>query len=844
MPCFAEGVGFITSGEVYDRAKVWGKTDILGVRHVLAVTDNKRLYSWGCGKYGRLGHGDYRNRYVPTLVDFFEMFCVEQCSAGHAHSAVITTPRVNSLSTATGRRAVTFGRGAHGRLGNGHVGNRYLPVAVSNWFESVHNYYLRQVVCGGAHTLALFSKSVEKTLANSLGVETLVSAWGYGGNGQLGHGYTDMALAPVKVKVPKWEIVVEISAGKTWSMARTVAGDLYTWGKGVRGELGQGARIYSLGPRKVNTFAAFVRLSSGASHNVCISTSKKHLNMKLVERGARSREDVFKDFVDMNPLPIREGYAQLFTCCRRGPDGGRGDLRRYICRTCKMESVCHLCSRMCHSKHDVVSTTSGEGVKRSLPRYCDCGVTLRCRVAPTIPETDESEDGEGERGSLSREARALQVLQTYFRAYVRGVEAEKREFMRRQVRQEVCEAYWEQEILAAVWTNLENSVGAYCEPMEQAHMAVEENRKKAFDSYVSLQQSLKAMDCMMEGVRLLLGRAGVMVDLGVLANTATAFGQGPGRAGSFALVGQSLTYSFAFTWHSLRNQQLKLNPNQRLSPALMATFAREYPRYLLHEGTYCDPDVALFTNRYMRDWRSVRRRERGARQKAKRFALEEKKRLASAPVFTGSLARLAVRKASQMVIVASKADALLQEIHEDFDYARFISKKSIPDTATLERVESRAPCTITRRQSVCDPERLYARVCKLRPTLKLKNYLARSMSLPTKLKSFHPPERMPWSYIASIRDSLDVFYNRNQIMYDFLDQENDYLWLRVSVAAKRRRLGFCLGYSWLTPKLPREFLQRKLDSGRRHTIGEPERYAKLIEVMFDTRRAFVNLRKL
>jgi len=103
---------------------------------------------------------------------------------------------------------------------------------------------------------------------------------------------------------------------------------------------------------------------------------------------------------------------------------------------------------------------------------------------------------------------------------------------------------------------------------------------------------------------------------------------------------------------------------------------------------------------------------------------------------------------------------------------------------------------------------------------------------------------MPWSYIASIRDSLDVFYNRNQIMYDFLDQENDYLWLRVSVAAKRRRLGFCLGYSWLTPKLPREFLQRKLDSGRRHTIGEPERYAKLIEVMFDTRRAFVNLRKL
>lgn len=35
------------------------------------IADDKRLYTWGWGKYGQLGHGDVQSRDSPKLVDFF-----------------------------------------------------------------------------------------------------------------------------------------------------------------------------------------------------------------------------------------------------------------------------------------------------------------------------------------------------------------------------------------------------------------------------------------------------------------------------------------------------------------------------------------------------------------------------------------------------------------------------------------------------------------------------------------------------------------------------------------------------------------------------------------------------
>ena len=40
--------------------------------HSVAVTVDGSVYSWGCGKDGRLGHGNETNCFVPTLVQALE----------------------------------------------------------------------------------------------------------------------------------------------------------------------------------------------------------------------------------------------------------------------------------------------------------------------------------------------------------------------------------------------------------------------------------------------------------------------------------------------------------------------------------------------------------------------------------------------------------------------------------------------------------------------------------------------------------------------------------------------------------------------------------------------------
>ena len=61
---------------------------------MLAVDVAGRLFSWGCGASGRLGHGDAENRESPSLVQFFAAtLWVDSCAAGVAHSAVLTRSR-------------------------------------------------------------------------------------------------------------------------------------------------------------------------------------------------------------------------------------------------------------------------------------------------------------------------------------------------------------------------------------------------------------------------------------------------------------------------------------------------------------------------------------------------------------------------------------------------------------------------------------------------------------------------------------------------------------------------------------------------------------------------------
>jgi alpha-tubulin suppressor-like RCC1 family protein len=50
-----------------------------GSNHCLSVDNKGTLFAWGCGSYGKLGHGDVESRFVPTRVAALEGARVQYC---------------------------------------------------------------------------------------------------------------------------------------------------------------------------------------------------------------------------------------------------------------------------------------------------------------------------------------------------------------------------------------------------------------------------------------------------------------------------------------------------------------------------------------------------------------------------------------------------------------------------------------------------------------------------------------------------------------------------------------------------------------------------------------------
>lgn len=194
-----------------------------GAHHSLAIDSEGFVYSWGSNLHGKLGQQHYNDLYEPQRIRYLLNFFARDCSAGDNHSAVIIASR-DSLDR---HRVCCFGRGAHGRLGhNSNKGSPFPVLTRLGAYESDTSFL--QVACGGAHTLLLVLKSVPVSLSYPSGKQTIVLAWGYGSNGQLGDGKRRDSLVPVKSIFQKFIIIAQVAAGKTWSLARTRDGDLFS----------------------------------------------------------------------------------------------------------------------------------------------------------------------------------------------------------------------------------------------------------------------------------------------------------------------------------------------------------------------------------------------------------------------------------------------------------------------------------------------------------------------------------------------------------------------------------------------------------------------------------------
>ncbi|MDQ1074609.1 MULTISPECIES: hypothetical protein [Microbacterium] len=234
-----------------------------GYKHSLALDSSGKVWVWG-GASGRIGDDSWRGASVPALVAVSGDTAVAYVSAGRAPSLLVTssgglwgwnqTVRTGDGSVADqivpvliGKRTFTqvsssyshslalasdgsvwaWGSGDNGRLGNGSRSRAQTPVPVTpSWGPAVR---ITQVSAGFSHSLALAS-------------DGSVWAWGAGADGRLGNDTAQDSVVPVPV-TKTWGTtarISQISAGTEHSLAVTTDGDVWAWGRGTEGQLGNG----------------------------------------------------------------------------------------------------------------------------------------------------------------------------------------------------------------------------------------------------------------------------------------------------------------------------------------------------------------------------------------------------------------------------------------------------------------------------------------------------------------------------------------------------------------------------------------------------------------------------
>jgi alpha-tubulin suppressor-like RCC1 family protein len=211
-----------------------------GADHTCTISDEGRVYCWGANGHGRLGDGTSANRIAPVQVVSSQLF--EEIAAGWSHTCAISDA------------------GAVYCWGNGQLtgggSNRHAPTLLS----MPGGITAKKITAGNEHTCVI-------------GSDNQVYCWGAGGNGQLGNGSAAHANTPVAIQAVGFSWVT-VEAGQNHTCAATSGGDVYCWGYGVDGQLGDGTQSYRYSPVRVDiSGVSFNRLSAGIEHTCALTTN-------------------------------------------------------------------------------------------------------------------------------------------------------------------------------------------------------------------------------------------------------------------------------------------------------------------------------------------------------------------------------------------------------------------------------------------------------------------------------------------------------------------------------------------------------------------------------------------
>lgn len=154
------------------------------------VSFSGKLFTWGDGDKGRLGHGDKKPRIFPEIVAVLVDVSFSQVACGHN----LTIGLTNS------GQVYTMGSSDYGQLGN-PLANGKIPTCIGGKFA---DNFVEEIACGSHHVAVLTSRAE-------------VYTWGKGSNGQLGHGDNHDRNTPTLVDFLKDKQVKSVVCGSKFT---------------------------------------------------------------------------------------------------------------------------------------------------------------------------------------------------------------------------------------------------------------------------------------------------------------------------------------------------------------------------------------------------------------------------------------------------------------------------------------------------------------------------------------------------------------------------------------------------------------------------------------------------
>ncbi|KAL9248146.1 hypothetical protein vseg_021502 [Gypsophila vaccaria] len=217
-----------------------------GDSHCLAVTMAGEVMSWGRNQNGQLGLNTTEDSLIPQKIQTFQEIPVKMVAAGAEHSAAVTVAG----------ELYGWGWGRYGNLGLGDRNDRLVPERVA----PIDGIKMTLVACGWRHTISVTDSGN-------------IYTYGWSKYGQLGHGDFEDHLTPFKLEALSNTTISQISGGWRHTMAVTSDGKLYGWGWNKFGQVGVGDNIDRCSPVQIQfpKDQKIVQMCCGWRHTLAIT---------------------------------------------------------------------------------------------------------------------------------------------------------------------------------------------------------------------------------------------------------------------------------------------------------------------------------------------------------------------------------------------------------------------------------------------------------------------------------------------------------------------------------------------------------------------------------------------